>query len=60
MLEASAAARPVRKSGSAVEAIKIAKRENPDYGIKRVCATVREKGLIAAEKRVKKLMQDTG
>jgi hypothetical protein len=38
-----------------VEAIKIARQENPDHGIKRVCATVRERGLIAAEKRVKKL-----
>mmetsp|Transcript_23889 Transcript_23889/g.35080 ORF Transcript_23889/g.35080 Transcript_23889/m.35080 type:complete len:448 (+) Transcript_23889:366-1709(+) len=44
-----------------LEAIKVIKAENPDFGVKRVWATLKEsKCMEVSEKRVKKFMQENG
>ena len=43
-----------------LEAIKAVKAENPEFGIKRVWTTLKEKGMVVSENRVKKIMKENG
>ena len=56
----SANAAPEVSAEALLEAIKDVKQENPDFGIKRVWTTLKEKGMEVSEKRVKKFMQEHG
>ncbi len=43
-----------------LHAVREAKSQNPEFGIKRILGLLKDKGLIVSEQRVKKVMQEDG